>query len=127
LTDNPQESCVHYVAFGAPVANAIQTSSGLSYIVLVQGWGKTPGPHGVTLHYTGWTTDGVMFDSRVARDKIASLQVDALIDGWTEGLQLMKEGGQYRLWIPEALAYRGEEGFPKGTLVFQVELITVVP
>jgi len=111
----------------AAPANAIQTSSCLSYIVLVEGWGKTPGPHDeVTLHYTGWTTDGAMFDSSVARDKIASFKVDALIAGWTEALQLMKEGGQYRLWIPEALAYQGEKGFPEGMLVFQVELITVL-
>ncbi len=115
------------VAF-AP-ADAQRTGSGLAYRVLVEGGGElSPGPRDrVNVHYTGWTTDGAMFDSSVQRGTAATFGVDEVIAGWTEGLQLMSEGDQFRLWIPQNLAYRGQSGRPSGMLVFDVELLKVYP
>ena len=79
----------------------------------------------VTVHYTGWTTDGKMFDSSVARGMPAILSLDMVIRGWTEGMQLMLEGERTRFWIPENLAYRGEAGSVRGMLVFDVDLIRI--
>jgi peptidylprolyl isomerase len=109
----------------APPAAAEVTASGLATVVLQPGTGdRHPQPQDrVRVHYTGWTTDGTMFDSSVARDQPAILPVDKVIDGWVEGLQLMVEGEKRRLWIPENLAYRGQEGKPAGMLVFDVELL----
>ena len=77
----------------------------------------------VTVHYSGWTTDGKLFDSSVMRGKPATFRLNQVIPGWTEGLQLMVVGEQRRFWIPEKLAYKGAAGAPKGMLVFDVELI----
>jgi peptidylprolyl isomerase len=77
----------------------------------------------VTVHYSGWTTDGKMFDSSVVRGTPATFPLDQVIAGWTEGLQLMVTGESRRFWIPEKLAYKGQD--PKGMLVFDVELIAV--
>ncbi len=111
---------------GAP-ADALRTGSGLAYKVLVEGEGEgIPGPTDrVNVHYTGWTTDGVMFDSSVQRGVAATFGVNEVIAGWTEALQLMNEGDEFRLWIPQNLAYRGLPGRPQGMLVFDVELIKV--
>ena len=111
----------------APSADAIKTSSGLASKIITPGTGKThPGKTDlVTVHYTGWTTDGKMFDSSVARGKPSTFPLDRVIAGWTEGVQLMAAGEKRRLWIPEALAYRGQRD-PKGMLVFDVELISFV-
>jgi peptidylprolyl isomerase len=79
----------------------------------------------VTVHYTGWTTDGEMFDSSVTRGTPATFALDGVIAGWTEGLQLMVEGERRRFWIPESLAYQGQPGSPAGMLVFDVELIKI--
>ena len=110
----------------APPADAAKTSSGLASKVLTKGTGKThPRPTDeVTVHYTGWTTDGKMFDSSVARGEPSSFPLDRVIAGWTEGVQLMVVGEKRRFWIPEALAYRGQRD-PKGMLVFDVELIKI--
>ena len=78
----------------------------------------------VTVHYTGWTTDGKMFDSSVVRGQPATFALDGVIPGWTEGLQLMFEGEKTRFWIPEKLAYKGKSA-PYGMLVFDVELIKI--
>jgi len=112
----------------APPQDATTTSSGLAYKVLVDGAGEVSplATDQVTVHYTGWTTDGDMFDSSVARGAPATFPVNALIAGWVEGLQLMQEGDEYRFWIPEELAYQGRNGFPAGMLVFDVELIGIV-
>jgi FKBP-type peptidyl-prolyl cis-trans isomerase len=79
----------------------------------------------VTVHYTGWTTDGQMFDSSIVRGEPASFRLDEVIAGWTEGVQMMVEGETRRLWIPEPLAYGGRPGAPQGMLVFDVELIRI--
>ena len=111
----------------APPATATKASSGLASRVLKPGTGKIhPGKADlVTVHYTGWTTDGKMFDSSVARGAPTSFPLDRVIAGWTEGVQLMVAGETRRFWIPEALAYRGQRD-PRGMLVFDVELISFV-
>jgi peptidylprolyl isomerase len=113
---------------GAPPNNTVKTSSGLASRVVTPGGGTAhPGRTDlVTVHYTGWTTDGKMFDSSVARGMPATFPLDRVIAGWTEGVQLMVSGETRRLWIPEALAYRGQRD-PKGMLVFDVELISFTP
>ena len=86
---------------------------------------SSPGPtSSVTVHYSGWTTDGVEFDSSVRRGAPATFPLNKVIKGWTEGLQTMVAGEKARLWIPEALAYEGKDGPPAGLLVFDVELIS---
>jgi FKBP-type peptidyl-prolyl cis-trans isomerase len=109
----------------APPADAAKTKSGLASKVLKPGTGKDhPGPSDlVTVHYTGWTTDGKMFDSSVTRGEPATFPLDRVIAGWTEGVQLMVSGESRRFWIPEALAYQGRRD-PRGMLVFDVELIS---
>jgi FKBP-type peptidyl-prolyl cis-trans isomerase len=110
----------------APPADAKKTASGLAYKVLKEGvGGRHPRPTGaVTVNYTGWTTDGKMFDSSVVKGEPATFQVDGVIPGWTEGLQLMYEGEKTRFWIPENLAYKGKSA-PYGMLVFDVELLKI--
>src|SRR6187200_636051 len=92
----------------APPATAAKTKSGLASRVLNPGTGKAhPASDDlVTVHYTGWTTDGKMFDSSVD-DEPATFPLDRVIAGWTEGVQWMVVGEKRRLWIPEDLAYKG--------------------
>jgi FKBP-type peptidyl-prolyl cis-trans isomerase len=107
-----------------PPADAKRTASGLSYKVLKPGINaRRPTANStVTVHYTGWTTDGKMFDSSVVRGEPTTFPLNGVIKGWTEGLQLMAVGEKTRFWIPQELAYKGESA-PYGTLVFDVELI----
>jgi FKBP-type peptidyl-prolyl cis-trans isomerase len=109
----------------APPSDAQKTASGLAYKVLKKGTGKDKpkAESKVTVHYSGWTTDGKMFDSSVTRNRPASFPLGNVIKGWTEGLQLMVVGEKTRFWIPEELAYQGKPGKPAGMLVFDVELI----
>ena len=80
----------------------------------------------VTVHYTGWHTSGEMFDSSVSRGQPASFPLlDRVIQGWTEGVQLMVTGEKRRSWIPEDLTYGGRPGRPAGMLVFDVELLAI--
>jgi FKBP-type peptidyl-prolyl cis-trans isomerase len=111
----------------APPADAQKTDSGLATKVLRPGTGteKPTATSTVTVHYTGWTTDGKMFDSSVQRGQPASFPLNRVIAGWTEGLQLMVVGEKRRLWIPVELAYRGAPGMPAGMLVFDVELLEI--
>lgn len=108
-----------------PPEDAQRTESGLAYKILEKGdGGEKPGAQDVvTVHYTGWTTDGKMFDSSRKRGKPTSFPLNRVIAGWTEGLQLVAPGDVVRLWIPEALAYKGKPGRPAGMLVFDVELL----
>ena len=111
----------------APPADAKKTASGLASKVLTKGTG-TVHPTATTkveVHYSGWTTDGKMFDSSVMRTKTSSFGLNAVIAGWTEGVQLMVEGEKRRFWIPEALAYKGQAGRPAGMLVFDIELVKI--
>lgn len=107
---------------------AKKTKSGLRYQILERRSTSRKKPKAtstVEVHYTGWTTDGVMFDSSVVRKVTAKFPLDRVIAGWTEGLQLMRPGQRFRLWIPEALAYKGAPGKPAGMLVFDIELISL--
>jgi peptidylprolyl isomerase len=110
----------------APPADAKKTPSGLAYKVIQPGKGtRRPNANSeVTVHYTGWTTDGKMFDSSVTRGEPATFPLNGVIPGWTEGVQLMVEGEKTRFWIPESLAYKGQQP-PFGLLVFDVELIRI--
>ena len=77
------------------------------------------------VHYTGWTTDGQMFDSSRARGEPASFAVGGVIPGWVDSLTHMTVGQVRRVWIPEELAYRGAAGSPAGMLVFDIELVAI--
>ena len=107
--------------------NAKKTKSGLGSRVLSKGTGKEHpvATSVVTVHYSGWTTDGKMFDSSVVRGAPATFGLNQVIPGWTEGLQLMVVGEKRRIWIPENLAYGGRPGRPAGMLVFDVELLEI--
>lgn len=111
----------------APPADAVTHPSGLVSKVLQAGIGtRHPRPNSqVTVHYTGWTTDGKMFDSSVSRGEPITFGLDEVIRGWTEGVQMMVEGEKRRFWIPENLAYQGKPGAPAGMLVFDIELIKI--
>lgn len=107
------------------------TKSGLQYEVLQEGTGKSPkATDTVRCHYEGRLLDGTVFDSSYKRSQPADFGLNQVIPGWTEGVQLMKEGAKYRFTIPYLLAY-GEQGAgasipPFSTLVFDVELIKVL-
>jgi peptidylprolyl isomerase len=110
----------------APPGDAEKTASGLASKVLTPGKGTThPAKTDlVTVHYSGWTTDGKNFDSSLSGGKPVTFPLDKVIAGWTEGVQLMVAEEKRRFWIPEELAYKGKEGRPAGMLVFDVELIS---
>jgi peptidylprolyl isomerase len=110
----------------APPADAEKTASGLASKVLRPGVGSAhpTATSTVTAHYSGWTTDGKMFDSSVVRGEPVAFPLNRVIPGWTEGLQLMVVGEKRRFWIPENLAYGGRPGAPQGMLVFDVELVS---
>ncbi len=112
----------------APPAAAEVTDSGLVSIVLEAGSGdRHPASNAwVRVHYTGWTQDGELFDSSVKRGKSLTAPLDRVIDGWTEGVQLMVEGEKRRFWVPQKLAYKGQEDRPRGTLVFDIKLLEIV-
>lgn len=105
------------------------TASGLKYMIKKQGTGATPtATDNVTVHYTGTLLDGTIFDSSVQRGEPATFPLNGVIAGWTEGLQLMKEGAVYVFYIPTDLAYGSRGGGPippYSDLIFEVELIKV--
>jgi FKBP-type peptidyl-prolyl cis-trans isomerase len=114
----------------AAPATAKKTASGLAYTIIKKGTGtKSPkATDTVTVHYSGWTTDGKLFDSSVTRGEPMSFALNQVIKGWTEGVQLMKVGDTARFWIPGNLAYGDKPsrpGAPAGMLVFDIELIDV--
>jgi FKBP-type peptidyl-prolyl cis-trans isomerase len=112
----------------APPADAVALPSGVASKVMKVGEGtRKPGPDSVvTVHFTGWTTDGKSFDSSIPRGRPAQFPLSkVMMPGLTEGLQLMVEGEERRFWIPEAMAYQGAAGKPAGMLVFDVELISI--
>lgn len=106
------------------------TPSGLHYRVIKEGDGATPSETDeVTVHYTGKLLNGTVFDSSVNRGEPTTFPLNRVIKGWTEGLQLMKEGAEYEFMIPSDLAY-GPQGIPNvipphSVLIFEVELIKV--
>ena len=120
-----------YLAENAKKEGIVTLKSGLQYQVLKEGNGKKPkATDKVKCHYEGFLIDGTVFDSSVQRGEPAVFGLQQVIAGWTEGLQLMQEGGKYRFFIPYRLAY-GEGGAgqmipPFATLIFDVELLEIV-
>ncbi len=109
---------------------AKKTPTGLAYRVLKPGTGKIhpTANNRVTVHYSGWTTDGKMFDSSVARGEPATFPLNGVVKGWTEGVQLMVVGEKTRFWLPADLAYGDKPqrpGAPSGMLVFDIELLNI--
>jgi len=119
-----------YLAANKAKTGVIVTESGLQYEVLKEGSGAVPTAEDtVTVHYKGTMIDGKVFDDSNARGEAATFGVTQVIPGWSEVLQLMKEGASYRVVIPPSLAY-GEQGVPpmiepNSVLVFEVDLISV--
>lgn len=111
----------------APPSDARTTKSGLAYKVLTNGEGNVAptDEQMVRVHYTGWTTDGRMFDTSLDRGEPIMLSPRQVIPGWQEGLKLMQTGDKVRMWIPEDLAYKGKPNRPQGMLVFDVELLEI--
>ena len=103
------------------------TATGLASKVITPGTGtRHPRPNSrVTVHYTGWTADGKMFDSSVARNEPSTFGLDEVIPGWTQGVQMMVPVEKRRFWIPASLAYEGVPDKPQGPLVFDIELIRI--
>lgn len=120
-----------YLKENAERTGVITTKSGLQYEVLAEGTGNSPkATDRVRCHYEGRLIDGTVFDSSYERGEPADFGLNQVITGWTEGVQLMKEGAKYRFHIPYVLGY-GERGAgsqipPYSTLVFDVELIKVL-
>src|SRR5580704_12302331 len=119
----------------AAPADAERTASGLASKVLTPGTGTDhPSQNdSVKVNYTGWTSDGKMFDSSVAplqpgrKAEPITMSLGRVIPGWTEGVQLMVVGEKRRFWIPQELAYGGKQGPPQGMLVFDIELLDFTP
>ncbi len=108
----------------------VETASGLQYIVLTEGEGPSPvAADRVKVHYEGKLLDGKVFDSSYERGEPSEFVLNAVIPGWTEGVQLMKVGSKYRFFVPSNLAYGGRGGGqdigPNTTLIFEVELISI--
>lgn len=120
-----------FLEANAKKEGVITTKSGLQYQVLTEGTGRSPkATDKVRCHYEGWLTNGNVFDSSYKRGEPADFPLNGVIPGWTEGVQLMKEGAKFRFFIPYLLGY-GERGAgssipPYATLIFDVELIKVL-
>jgi len=120
-----------FLAENAQRPGVTTTPSGLQYEVIVEGSGEMPITGDIVLvHYRGTTIDGIVFDSTLDNGEPVQIPLDMVIPGWSEGLRLMREGGRAILYIPPNLAYgeRGAGGViaPNATLVFEVELISIV-
>jgi len=113
-----------------PPAGVQKTAKGVFYRFLAHGPGKDPrhpaASDTVKVQYTGWTTDGRMFDSSYLTSQPATFSLRGVIAGWTDGIPVMTPGDRVRFWIPEELAYKGQAGKPAGMLVFDVELLEIV-
>lgn len=113
-----------------PPADARKTAKGVFYKLLAAGSGRDPrhptATDTVKVNYTGWTTDGKMFDSSALRAGPATFNLKNVVAGWTDGIPLMTKGDRMRFWIPQELAYKGQAGKPAGMLVFDVELVEIV-
>ena len=128
--EQASQSSAQFLTENKAKAGVTTTASGLQYTVQQEGTGKQPKAESIVkVHYTGKLVDGKVFDSSVERGEPVEFQLNQVIPGWTEGLQLMKEGGKATFYIPAALGY-GENGVPgtippNSTLIFDVELLEV--
>ena len=128
--DSAQERGQKFMKENAKKAGVKTTASGLQYEVLKEGKGKSPkATDTVLVHYRGTLINGTEFDSSYKRNEPIEFPLNQVIKGWTEGVQLMKEGAKYRFVIPSELAY-GAQGAPPDiapneTLIFEVELLKV--
>ena len=132
LAETNKKAGEAFMAENAKKDNVTTTESGLQYEELVAGTGEQPKAEDtVKVHYRGTLIDGTEFDSSYSRNEPVSFPLNGVIPGWTEGLQLMKEGGKAKLVIPSDLAYgpggMGNAIGPNSTLVFEVELLEVNP
>lgn len=128
--DENKEAGETFLGENAKKEGVVTLASGLQYKVITEGSGKSPTKDDtVTVHYKGTLLDGSEFDSSYKRGQPASFPVSGVIAGWTQALQLMKEGAKWQLFIPSGLAYgpRGSGGAigPNETLIFEVELLQV--
>ncbi len=130
MAQSPLEKGEKFLAENKSKEGVKTTASGLQYKITKEGTGKQPAAtDSVLVHYEGKLLDGTVFDSSIKRNEPISFPLNRVIPGWTEGLQLVKEGGKAILYIPSKLAYgsRGAGGAigPDETLIFEVELIKV--
>jgi FKBP-type peptidyl-prolyl cis-trans isomerase FkpA len=130
VSETEKKTGQDFLAKFSKEAGVKTTESGLAYQVITEGTGATPGPEDVVeVHYHGTLIDGTVFDSSVERGQTISFPLNRVIKGWTEGLQLMKEGGKTKFVIPSELAYGDAGAAPKipggATLIFEVELFKV--
>ena len=131
VAEGNAEAGAAFLAENAQREGIIVTDSGLQYEVVTAGNGASPGPDDqVEVHYRGTLIDGTVFDSSYDRGQTVTFGVTQVIPGWTEALQLMKEGDKYNLYIPSDLAYgaggAGQVIGPNSTLIFEVELIKIL-
>ena len=132
LSQDNLDKGTKYLAENGKKKGVVTTKSGLQYQELTAGKGKKPTAEDIVkVHYRGTLIDGTEFDSSYARNEPVSFPLNGVIPGWTEGLQLIKEGGKARLVIPSELAY-GPGGMggaigPNETLIFEVELLEINP
>ena len=124
---NPPATVAAPADVSAAPVDAARTPSGVWHKVMKPGTGtqRPTDDDMVVVHYTGWTTEGKMFDSSVVRGVPVRLSLSQVIQGWRDGVRLMVPGETRRLWIPEHLAYQGRAGAPRGMLVFDVELLDI--
>jgi len=130
LAETNMQEGEEFLAENRAKDGVVETASGLQYIVLTQGDGPSPAAADrVTVHYEGKLLDGKVFDSSYERGEPVEFVLNAVIPGWTEGVQLMKVGSKYRFFIPSDLAYggrgAGQDIGPNATLTFEVELISI--
>ena len=126
-----REDGIEFLAENKKREGVVVTASGLQYEVVKQGEGPVPTANDqVKVHYTGYLLDGTKFDSSVDRGEPAVFGVTQVIEGWTEVLQLMPAGSEYKVYIPSELAYgereMGDDIQPGSTLVFDIQLLEVV-
>ena len=119
-----------FLAENAKKAGVVTLPSGLQYQIIKNGSGQSPTAKSkVKVSYEGRLIDGTIFDSSIARNQPVEFQASQVIQGWTEGLQLMKEGAKYRFFIPAKLAYgeigSGDSIEPNSTLIFDIELLKI--